>query len=251
MAWRLSGRAGGTLGQEPHVFDAAVLGLLEPADFGLAHHRRAVFKGGLQLHVGVGHGQNPARDGQDLAHPGHGLVEGVGDAVEGGQNQVAEGLPRQTPRVLGEAVRQQLRHDGLGVGQRLHTVADVPRRGHSQVLAQHAGPAAVVGHGDDGGQVFGIALQSPQHGAQARPAADGDNPRPKLPPPVCAAIGFGHLHTPKSIGKRARRARAARGRGRRLIPALARFARAVFPLPFIFKLSSYPCGSRRRCTPSA
>ena len=45
-------------------------------------------------------------------------------------------------------------------------------------LAQHAGRAAVVGDGDDRGQVAGVLLEAAQQRRQAGPAADRHDPRP-------------------------------------------------------------------------
>ena len=75
--------------------DAAALRLLEGEDLGLAAHAGAVFKGGLQLDIGVGHRQHPPCDGENLAHPGNSLIEGVGNAVQRRQQQISESLPRQ------------------------------------------------------------------------------------------------------------------------------------------------------------
>ena len=43
----------------------------------------------------------------------------------------------------------QLGHQRLGVGQRLQTAADIPRRGHTQVLPQAAGAAAAMCSGSN------------------------------------------------------------------------------------------------------
>ena len=152
-----------------HLGDAAVLGTLEGGDFGFSHHRRAVFKLRHHVHILVGHRQHLPRDGQDLAHACYRLVKGGGDTVQRRQEQVAEALPCQAP--LLEPVVQQVFHDGFRVGHSLQAAADVARRGHPQVLPQHAGAAAIVGHGDDGGQVVGIVFQTPQHGGQPGAAA--------------------------------------------------------------------------------
>ena len=82
--------------------DAAVLLLFKVADFRLPHHLRSIFKYRLQLHVGAGNGDDLAGDGQHLAHLAHRLLEGAGDSVEGGQDQIAKGLPGQY--AVGKAV---------------------------------------------------------------------------------------------------------------------------------------------------
>ena len=161
------------------MVDTAVLLFFKVADLGLPHHLGPIFKHRLQLHVGAGDGDDLAGDGQDLAHLAYRLLKGAGHPVQRGQNQVAEGLPRQHP--LGKAVGEQALHDGLRVGQGLHTVADVPRRRHTNIPPEHAGASPVVGHRDHGGEIFGVFFQSPQHGRKAGAAADGDDLGPPLP----------------------------------------------------------------------
>ena len=180
------------LRQKPHLPDPAVLFLFEPADLGLPHHAGPVFKCGLQAHILVCNGEHPSGDGQHLAHPRHRLIKGGGNAVERRQDQIPKGLPSQAPGVFGKAVGQQLAHHGLHIGQRLHTVTDVPRRGHPQVLPEHSGAPPVIRHGHDGGQVAGILFETAQHGGQSGPPADGGDLRSVLPTAVRAAIWFDH-----------------------------------------------------------
>ena len=166
-----------TFRQQAHPPDAAVLPFLAVEDFRLAQDLGAIFKLCLQLDVGGGHREHPAGDGQDLAHAADRLIEAAaGNTVEGRQEQVAEALPLEG--ALGEAVVEQLSHQGLHVGQGFQAVSHVPRRQHPQFLAEYAGAAAVVRHRDDGGEVVGVPLQTPQHGGEARSAADGDDLRP-------------------------------------------------------------------------
>ena len=161
------------LGQQAHLLDAAVLLLFKLKNLGFAGHPGFIFKNSFQLHVGVGHRQYPAGNSQNLAHAGHCMVEGIGNPVERCQQQIAKGLPGQA--AFGKAVAQKLLHDRLHIGQGLHTVADIARRGHAQFLTQHAGAAAVVCHGNDGSQVVRLGLQTAQHGGKSGTAADGDN----------------------------------------------------------------------------
>ena len=103
MAFRLSGRAAGRSGSSRTCLMRQSCSFLKALNLGLPHHGGAVLKGGLQLHVGVGHGQHPAGDGQDLAHPGHGLVEGPGDAVEGRPGSgCRKDWPARLPESLGK-----------------------------------------------------------------------------------------------------------------------------------------------------
>ena len=45
-----------------------------------------------EVDILVRDGQDPARDGEDLAHLPHGLVEGAGHAVERSEEEVAKAL---------------------------------------------------------------------------------------------------------------------------------------------------------------
>ena len=58
-------------------------------------------------------------------------------------------------------------------------------RQHPDVPPQHTAAAAVVRHGDDGGQIFRVFFQPAQHGGKARAAADGDD----MPVPAPTADG--------------------------------------------------------------
>ena len=53
-----------------------------------------------------------------------------------------------------------------------------------QLTAQHPAAAAIVGNGDDGGDVAAIALQATQEGGQAGTAADGHNAGPAAESPL-------------------------------------------------------------------
>lgn len=69
---------------------------------------------------------------------------------------------------------KQLHHLRLGIGQGDQAVADVAGRQDMQLLAELAGGAAIVGDGDDGGQVAGVALEAAQQGREARAASQDD-----------------------------------------------------------------------------
>ena len=170
------------------MVNPAVLLLFKVEDLGLSAHLGAVFKYGLQLDILVGHRQNGASNGQDLAHLSHRLVEGGRNSVQGRQKQIAEGLPRQSS--LGITVGKQSTHERLLVGQGLHAVADIPRRGHTQLLPQGARAAAVIRHRDNGSEVIGAVLQSTQHGRQSVSAANGHNGR---------SVFLSHISSPRHV----------------------------------------------------
>ena len=102
--------------------------------------------------------------------------------VEGGQEEVAEGVPGEAAAVR-EAVLEEAGEQVFVVGQRGDAVADVARRQHPEFPAQHARGAAVVGHGDDAEQVGEAArvaserLEPAQDAGEAGAAPDdGDGP---------------------------------------------------------------------------
>ena len=68
---------------ELYAPQATVFLLHLPTDAGLPCYPAAVFKFALQADIGIGHRQNPARNGQHLAQTRHGLVKAGHDAVEG------------------------------------------------------------------------------------------------------------------------------------------------------------------------
>ena len=174
------GRQGsGMLRQEPDPAYLAILRLLKCSDFRLSPHRRPILKGGFQRHIVVGHRQDMAGNGQNLTHFGNRLIKRAGDAVEGCQQQIAKRLTGKA--ALGKPVAQQLLHQRLGIGQRLHTVSDIARGRHSKVGPQHSRPAAVIGHGDNGGNVSGVLFQPPEHGGKTVAAADRHHTGTLLP----------------------------------------------------------------------
>ena len=77
--------------------------------------------------------------------------------------------------LVAEAVLEELRDEVLGVGESGDAVADVAGRDDVEVAAQLAAGAAVVGDGDDGGEVAGVALEAAQQRREAVAAADGDD----------------------------------------------------------------------------
>ena len=148
------GQRGGPLWDQRHPRDPAVLLFFKMVYLGLSHHTGPVFKDGLQLHVRTGNRDDSARDRQHLAHLADRLLKGAGHPIQGRQNQVAKGLSGEG--ALSKAVGQQLLHDGLRVGQGLHTVADITRGRHSNIPAKHSRASPVIRHSDDGGQILGI-----------------------------------------------------------------------------------------------
>ena len=163
----------GMLRQQAYAADAAVLLFLTIENAGFPQHSGPVLKGGLQLDVFIGHRQHTTGDGQYLAQTRHRLVKAGHDIVQRRQQQVAQTLARQ--RTVCKPVGHQLAHQRLTVGQGLQAVADIAGSSHPQILPQHTGAAAVIRHSNDGGDVAGIQLQTPQQCTQSGSAADAHN----------------------------------------------------------------------------
>ena len=136
------------LRHKAHLPDAAVVLFFRVVNFALAEAAGAVFKFGLKMHVLIRHRQHAARDRQYLSHHGDGLFKAPRHAVERRKQQISERLPLELS--LGKAIAEKLLHHRLGIRERLHTLPHVTRRQNTHFTAQHAAPAAVVRHRDDG-----------------------------------------------------------------------------------------------------
>jgi hypothetical protein len=124
----------------------------------------------------------------------YGCGEVSGDAGEGGEEEVAEGVAFEG--AAGEAVLEETREEVLVFGEGDETGADIAGRREVKVFAEAAGGAAVVGDGDDGGELAdeagGLgaagfdggrgaggccdeAFEAAKEGGEACTAADGDD----------------------------------------------------------------------------
>ena len=128
------------------------------------------------MHIGSTRPRTPRRpaDGVERRHRVAQRVDQPGD------EQVADRVARQRADAA-EAVL----HEGAPPaaqlvvgGQRGHRHPQVARREQAQLAAQPPGRAAVVGHGDDGGDVVGEQAQRGQRGVQSVAAAEGDGLKP-------------------------------------------------------------------------
>ena len=141
----------------------------------------AVLKLRLKVNILFRDRQHPASNGQHLPHLPYRLSKAAIDPVQGCHHEVAEVLPLQGS--LLKTVGHQPFHDRLRVGKGQHAVPGISRRQHAKILPEHAAPAAVIGHGDNGRDVPGVAFEPPQHGRKAMSASNGDDTR-------CAAGGI-------------------------------------------------------------
>ncbi len=147
MASRVSGKGRGGGGFEHELDDAPAAG----GDAGFAVDEGAVVHAGGEGDVGVGGGEDAAAGGEDLRGHLDGLSEVPGDVGEGGDEEVAEAVAFELALV--EAELKELGEEMLVFREGDHAVADVAGGEHLEVFAEPAGGAAVVGYGDDGGEV--------------------------------------------------------------------------------------------------
>ena len=66
------------------------------------------------------------------------------------------------PGILAETVLQKLRHQAFGVGQRGDTVTKITWWENTHLPPQSSRTAAVIGYGDDGGNVVGVFFEAAQ-----------------------------------------------------------------------------------------
>ena len=137
---------------------------------------------GFQRHVGGGGGIDPAADVEHFGGLAHGILEVAHDVGEGGQEEIAEAVPVETAARL-ETILEQARHQAGVLGKGHHAVADVARAADVEVAPQPAGTAAIVGDGDDGGDVDMGARPADWRSVSSRAAAwKGPCLRRGLPP---------------------------------------------------------------------
>jgi hypothetical protein len=117
----------------------------------------AVLERGDEMNVRKRGRKNAAADGQDFAADADGFGEIARDVSERGEKKIAEIVADETASGV-ETVLKQAAEKSFVFGKRDHAVADVARRKNAVLAAQAAGAAAVVGDGDDGGEVGNGAL---------------------------------------------------------------------------------------------
>ena len=153
----------------------------------LAVDDRPVVEPGMHRERRGGGRQDLAADRQDAVRQPDRLLEvAVLELGHGGEEDVPDRVPAEGPaarrrRVGGrsrETMLQDLADERLVVGERGEAAADVADRRDRHRVAEDAGRAAVVGDGDDRGQVARALLEAAQQHRQAVPSADRDDPRP-------------------------------------------------------------------------
>ena len=114
--------------------------------------RAAVFEGGDEMRRWKGRRKNAAANGQDFAADADGFGKIAGDMGERGQEKIAEIVADEAAAGV-KAILKEAAEQGFVLRERDHAVANVAGRKDAIFAAQAAGAAAVVGDGDDGGEV--------------------------------------------------------------------------------------------------
>ena len=82
----------------------------------------------------------------------HGIRKITCDVSQSRQEEVAEAVPLQSAPGL-ESVLEQTGEEGAVLRQRHHTIADIAGRQDIELSPQPPRTAAIVGNGDDGGDI--------------------------------------------------------------------------------------------------
>lgn len=148
---------------------------------------------GLELQRYGGHGQHPPVRAEQPAHQVQGLDVVAELLPQSDDQQIADRVLVQVPLGL-EAV---LDDPGPGLApfvvaaQRGQRLAQIAGRQYAQFVAEPPAGAAVVGHGDDGGEVAGDPAQRGERGGQPHAAAEGDHLGLGAPASRFGAAGLG------------------------------------------------------------
>jgi len=153
---------------------------------GFAVNGAAVFEGGDEMDVRESGRKDAAANGENFAADADGFGEIAGDVGEGGEEKVAEIVADEAAARM-EAVLKEASEKGFIFGKSDHAVANVAGRENAILATQAAGTAAVIGYGDDGGEIgdgvpgagvlVGAAddefLEAAEEGGEAGASAEG------------------------------------------------------------------------------
>ena len=112
----------------------------------------AVFESGDERDVGNRGGENLAADRENFAADADGFGEIAGDVSESGEEEIAEIVADESAAGV-KAILEEAAEESFVLAESDHAIADVAGRKDAIFAAQAAGTAAVVGDGDDGGEI--------------------------------------------------------------------------------------------------
>ena len=117
----------------------------------------AVGEGSYEMDVGERGRKDAAADGEDFAADTHGFGKIARNMGQCGQKQIAKIVADQAATCL-EAVLKKAAEKGLVLRECDHAVADIAGRQDTIFTAETPGASAVIGYGDDGGEIDNAAL---------------------------------------------------------------------------------------------
>jgi len=117
----------------------------------------AILEFGDEVHVRKRGWENAPADGQDFAADADGFGEIAGDVRERGEEKIAEVVADQAAPGV-EAILKKTAEESLIFRKSDHAIADVAGRKDAIFTAEASGTSAVIGDGDDGGEIGDGAL---------------------------------------------------------------------------------------------
>ena len=134
-------------------------GLAAGGDARFAVNAAAIFESGDKRDVRNGGRKDAAADGEDFAADADGFGKIAGNVRERGEKEVAEVMADEAASGV-ETILEKAAEQGFVLRKGDHAVADVTRRENAVFAAKAAGASAVIGNGDDGGEIGDGALGS-------------------------------------------------------------------------------------------
>ena len=157
-------------------------------NIGFAFHALAIGKSGDEMNVGGGGRKDAAANGEDLSGNANRFSEIAGDVGERGEEEVAEVVAAETASGL-ESILKEAAEESFVLGERDQAIANVAGRKNAIFAAQAARAAAVVGDGDNRGEIGDracegrlfvaapddVILQATKKSGKSGAAAESDN----------------------------------------------------------------------------
>src|SRR4029077_1003969 len=112
----------------------------------------AVFEGGDEMNVRKGRRKNASADGEDFAADANGFGKIAGNVRERGEEKIAEIVANEAAASV-KTILEEAAKKSFVLRKSDHAIANVAGREDAVLAAQAAGAAAVIGDGDDGGEI--------------------------------------------------------------------------------------------------
>jgi hypothetical protein len=163
-------------------------GNLAARDAGFSVNALAIAERCHQMHVGNRGRKDAAAHGENFRGDANRFGEVASNVRKRGEKKIAEIVSGEAAAGV-ETVLKEAREKGFVLGERHHAVANIAGRKHAVLAAKPAGAAAVIGHGDDRGEIgdrapsgrkliaaaYDVFLQAAEKGRKPRAAAESDN----------------------------------------------------------------------------